>query len=62
VRRLKLYLAVLGFTLAGAGVGLDNRALVWAAISVLAVALALRWWGRRRESRSDTGAGPPTRA
>ncbi len=40
--RLKLFLAVLGFCLALAGVVLDNRPLVWAAMAVLAAALAIR--------------------
>lgn len=44
----RLYAAVLGFLLAGAGVALDNRYLVWAAMVVLAVALALRLYLRRR--------------
>lgn len=44
-----MFSAVLGFTLAVAGVVLDNRLLVWAAMVVLAVALALRLWLRQRE-------------
>jgi len=48
VKRLKLFLAVLGFLLALAGVTLDNRLLVWAAIALLAVAVGLRSWLRRR--------------
>lgn len=47
MRRLKLFLALLGFLLAAAGVALDNQPLVWAAMVVLAVALALRLWLRR---------------
>ncbi|HEY7683956.1 MAG TPA: hypothetical protein VH879_15015 [Gemmatimonadales bacterium] len=54
MRRLKLFLAVLGFTLALAGIALDQRPVVWAAIIVLAAALALRLWERRR----STGASP----
>lgn len=46
--RAKLYLAVLGFCLAAAGIALDNRPLVWAAIVVLATAMALRLWLNRR--------------
>ncbi len=46
MRRLKLFLAVLGFLLAAAGIGLDSQPLVWAAMAVLAVALALRFWLR----------------
>lgn len=45
---LRLFFAVLGFLLAAAGVALDNRYLVWAAITVLAVALALRLYLRRQ--------------
>ena len=44
----RLFLAVLGFLLAGAGVALDNRYLVWAAMAVLAAALAVRLYLRRR--------------
>ena len=46
--RAKLFLAVLGFCLAAAGVALDNRLLVWAAMVVLATAMALRLWLNRR--------------
>jgi Flp pilus assembly protein TadB len=56
MRRLKLYLAVLGFTLAAAGVALDLRPLVWAAMSVLAGALAVRLWERR--DRQPPANGP----
>lgn len=48
MRRLKLFLAVLGFVLAAAGIGLDSQPLVWAAMIVLAAALALRFWLRRQ--------------
>lgn len=50
MRRLKLFLAVLGFVLAAVGIGLDSQPLVWAAMGVLAVALALRFWLRRRNA------------
>ncbi|MBP6668970.1 MAG: hypothetical protein KA180_05945 [Gemmatimonadales bacterium] len=45
---VRLFFAVLGFLLAGAGVALDSRYLVWAAMAVLAGALALRLYLRRR--------------
>jgi hypothetical protein len=47
IRRLKLFLAALGFCLALAGVARDARVLVWAAIGALAGALALRAAERR---------------
>jgi Flp pilus assembly protein TadB len=53
VRRVRVYSATLGFLLAVAGVVLDNRLLVWAAMVVLAVALGLRLWLRRRDSRAE---------
>jgi Flp pilus assembly protein TadB len=61
VTRIKLFLAVLGFCLALAGVVLENRPLVWAAMAVLAAALAVRLYLKRvggRDSaatRRDTG-------
>lgn len=54
MRRARLFSAVLGFVLALTGVVLDNRLLVWAAMVVLAVALALRLWLRRREPPPST--------
>jgi uncharacterized membrane protein len=55
MRRLKLFLAVLGWTLAVVGTALDLRPLVWVAMAVLATALAMRLWERRhRSSPSDT--------
>jgi Flp pilus assembly protein TadB len=51
MRRARLFSAVLGFLLALAGVVLDNRLLVWSAMAVLAVALGLRLWLRRRVPR-----------
>ncbi|HXG44239.1 MAG TPA: hypothetical protein VNJ71_05695 [Gemmatimonadales bacterium] len=59
--RIKLFLAVLGFCLALAAVVLENRPLVWAAMAVLAAALAVRLYLKRvggRDSaatRRDTG-------
>jgi hypothetical protein len=48
--RFKLFLAILGFGLAVAGVALEVRLLVWAALIVLAAALAVRLWERRRST------------
>ena len=47
MQRAKLFLALLGFLLAAAGVALENSPLVWAAMAVLAVALILRFWLKR---------------
>ena len=52
MRRLKVFLAVLGFLLAAVGVVLDQRPLVWAAMAILAFSLALRL-GRRRRGLSN---------
>lgn len=46
--RLKILLALLGFAMAAIGMALDLRLLVWAALIVLAAALAIRLWQRRR--------------
>ncbi len=51
--RLKVFLAVLGFLLAAAGVVLDQRPLVWAAMAILALSLAFRLWLRRHLSRGS---------
>ena len=48
MRRAKLFLALLGFLLAAAGVALEIQPLVWAAMAVLAVALILRLWLKRK--------------
>jgi len=48
MQRAKLFLALLGFLLAAAGVALENKPLVWAAMAVLAVALILRFWLKRK--------------
>lgn len=58
MRRLKLFLSVLGFLLAAVGVALDRRVLVWAALALLAAALAIRLWERRRVSH-PAGASDP---
>jgi hypothetical protein len=47
MRRLKLFLALTGFSLAAAGMALDHRPLVWVAMSLLAVALGIRLWMNR---------------
>lgn len=48
MQRVKLFLAILGFLLAAAGVALENRPLVWTAMALLAVALILRFWLKRK--------------
>ena len=48
MRRARLFLALLGFLLAAAGIVLENKPLTWAAMAVLAVALVLRLWLRRK--------------
>jgi hypothetical protein len=59
MRRLKLVLAVLGFTLAAAGMALEQRVLVWGAMIGLAGALAIRLWERRqRDQRAAEEPGP----
>lgn len=47
--RVRIFSVVLGFILALAGIVLDNRPLIWAAMVVLSVTLALRYWSRGRE-------------
>ncbi len=59
MRRLKIFSAVLGFLLATAGVALENRLLVWAAMVVLAVALGLRLWLRRQEDTRHSAESTP---
>ena len=54
MRRVKVFLALLGFLLAAVGVALENKPLVWTAMAVLAAALILRLWPRRKTK-------PPTR-
>jgi hypothetical protein len=48
MNRARIFSVVLGMCLALAGVLLDNRLLVWAAMVVLATGLGLRWWEKRR--------------
>ena len=55
MRRFKLVLAVTGFSLAAVGVALDLRIMVWAAMIVLTGALAIRLWGRRRQTTASAG-------
>lgn len=45
--RAKLYFAMLGFCFTAAGIALDNRPLVWAAIVLLSTAMGLRLWLNR---------------
>ena len=47
MRRLKLFFALTGFSLAVVGMALDLRPLVWVAMSLLAVALGIRLWMKR---------------
>lgn len=53
MRRVKLVLAVTGFSLAAVGVALDLRIMVWAAMIVLTGALAVRLWERRRQTTAS---------
>jgi len=55
MRRLKLFFALTGLSLAVAGVATDNRPLVWVAMVLLAVALGIRLWLRRRPSEGADG-------
>ncbi len=48
MRRAKLFLALLGFLLAAAGVALGIEPLVWTAMAVLAAALVLRLCLKRK--------------
>ncbi len=47
MNRLRMVLAGVGFPLAAAGVLLDDKRLVWAAIGVLGLALGLRLYAHR---------------
>jgi hypothetical protein len=58
MKRLKLFLAALGFTLAAAGMALDQRPLVWGAMAGLAGALAIRLWERRNRETPTAPHGP----
>ncbi len=46
--KARIFVALLGFLLAVAGIYLDNRQLIWAAMALLGVTLALRYWGKQR--------------
>jgi hypothetical protein len=48
VRRLKLFLATLGFCLAATAVAVDHRGLAWSALAALVGALGVRLWERHR--------------
>ena len=54
MRRLRLFFALTGVSLAVAGVALDNRPLVWVSMCLLAVALGIRLWLKRQRPE---GAG-----
>jgi Flp pilus assembly protein TadB len=61
MRRAKLFLALLGFLLAAVGVALENQPLVWVAMAVLAAALMLRLWLRRKaDSQPPASDDSPT--
>lgn len=49
MRQLRLGLAVAGFIVALAGVLRDDRRLVWAAIAILSVSLAIRIYLQRAD-------------
>ena len=57
MNRVRVFSALLGFLLALAGIALENRMLVWAAMVVLAVALALRLRARKQQSSPPSGQG-----
>jgi len=57
MNKVRIFSSLVGFLLALAGIALDNRPLVWAALVVLAVALALRLHARRRQSRPPSEPG-----
>lgn len=59
MNRARLFSALLGFGLAVLGIARDDRRLIWAAMVALAVALAIRFWSRRR-SRPASSDSPPT--
>jgi hypothetical protein len=56
--RVRLVCAVAGFALAVAGVVLEDRRIVWAAIAALAVAFLLRVHLRRRAQDAEDAARP----
>lgn len=47
VERVRLVVTLTGMALAVAGIARESRPVVWAAIAVLAVAWALRFWVAR---------------
>lgn len=57
MNKVRIFSSLLGFLLALAGIALDNRPLVWAAMVVLAVALALRLHARRQQSPPPSEPG-----
>lgn len=65
--KARIFVALLGFLLALGGIYFDNRQLIWAAMAVLGVTLALRYRTRGRvdsatedlpQSRGDTENNP----
>ena len=63
ITHLKLGFAVAGVITWGYGVRADLSWLRWIGIGFLALAAALRFWGRWRRGADDGGASgpPPTR-
>lgn len=62
IGRIKLVLSLAGLVFAVVGIARDDRGITWAAIGILAVAVLLRLFLRRRaDSEGDPGAGdaPP---
>ena len=57
---LKLGLAVAGLLIWGYGVRVDESSLRWVGIGFLAVAAALRFWGRWRRGERPNGDGSGT--
>ena len=51
--RFRLYLAAVGVALGVVGIARDDRRVIWAAIVVLGVAVALRFVARAVSARRD---------
>jgi hypothetical protein len=60
MNRARIFSALVGFTLAVAGLVTENRMLVWAAMVALAAALAIRFWSRRSGGGSPPAGAPPS--
>jgi len=59
LEQAKAAVALAGMALAVAGVVLNRKAVVWAAIGVLAVAMVLRMVAARRKPADGTGEPAP---